>query len=103
MEKTGVGRDINRHSFTHEEILRQMQLPVVKGLCRLIRFRNSHPAMNGKFSILEATADSSLRLRWSAGPEWAELNADLQARTFQVAYSEGSGSSGFDSISIMES
>jgi sucrose phosphorylase len=103
MEKTGVGRDINRHSFAHEEILRQMQLPVVKGLCRLIRFRNSHPAMNGKFSILEATADSSLRLRWSAGPEWAELNADLQARTFQVAYSEGSGSSGFDSISIVES
>jgi sucrose phosphorylase len=103
LEKTGVGRDINRHAFSEGEILRQMQLPVVKGLCRLIRFRNAHPAFNGEFRILDSPADSALRIRWSAGPEWAELDVDFQARTFRVTYSEEGGSSAFDSSTVMES
>lgn len=102
LEKTGVGRDINRHAFSEEEILRQMQLPVVKGLCRLIRFRNSHPAFNGEFRILDPPADSTLRIRWSAEPEWAELDADFQARTFLVTYSNEGGSRAMDSVSVME-
>jgi sucrose phosphorylase len=102
-KKTGVGRDINRHAFSEGEILRQMQLPVVKGLCRLIRFRNAHPAFNGEFRILDSPADSALRIRWSAGPEWAELDVDFQARTFRVTYSEGGGSSALDSSTVMES
>ena len=103
LERTGVGRDINRHVFSEGEILRQMQLPVVKGLCRLIRFRNVHPAFTGQFHILESSADSALRIRWSAGPEWAELDVDFQARTFRVTYSEGGGSSVLDSSTVMES
>jgi sucrose phosphorylase len=101
-ERTGDGRDINRHAFSKEEILRRMQLPVVKGLCRLIRFRNSHPAFQGEFRILDSPADSTLRLRWSAGPEWAELNADFRMRTFKITYSDEGGGS-LDSGTIMES
>jgi sucrose phosphorylase len=103
LHKTGEGRDINRHAFSEAEILRQLQLPVVQGLCRLIRFRNNHPAFSGEFCILDSSDDSVLRLRWSAGPEWAELDVDFQARTFRVTCSEAGGSHMFDSIALMES
>jgi sucrose phosphorylase len=102
LEKTGEGRDINRHIFSEEEILRQLQQPVVKGLCRLIRFRNTHPAFQGEFRILEATTDSTLYLRWSAGEDWAELDADFQSRTFRISYSEGEGISTLDTSTLLE-
>jgi sucrose phosphorylase len=100
LKKTGEGRDINRHIFSEEEILRQLQLPVVKGLCQLIRFRNTHPAFEGDFSILELSSDSALRLRWSAGEDWAELDADFQARTFRITYSDEAGSCTLDTSTI---
>ncbi len=103
LEMTGVGRDINRHAFSQEEILRQMQLPVVRGLCRLIRFRNSHPAFNGEFRILDSATDSTLRIRWSADSEWAELDVDFQARTFSITYSERGQGHILDSSTVMES
>ncbi|MBZ0287416.1 MAG: sucrose phosphorylase, partial [Anaerolineae bacterium] len=102
LQKTGEGRDINRHAFSEAEILRQLQLPVVQGLCRLIRFRNNHPAFNGDFCIPDSPGDSALRLRWSAGREWAELDVDFQARTFRVTYSEAGESGVLDSIALME-
>jgi sucrose phosphorylase len=100
--KTGEGRDINRHAFTEEEMLAQMRLPVVKGLCRLIRLRNSHPAFSGEFGILESADDSALRLCWTAGPEWAELDVDFQTRTFRITYSEGNRSHALNSSTLME-
>jgi len=103
LEKTGVGRDINRHAFSEEEIPQQMQRAVVQGLCRLIRFRNSHPAFNGEFRILDSSADTTLCIRWSAGPEWAELDVDFQARTFRITYSEGGQCRELDSSAVMES
>jgi sucrose phosphorylase len=89
LERTGVGRDINRHAFSMEEVSRRMRLPVVKGLCRLIRLRNSHPAFQGGFRMPDSSSDVNLRLRWTAGPEWAELDADFRTRSFRIAYSEG--------------
>ncbi|MCC7205844.1 MAG: sucrose phosphorylase [Anaerolineae bacterium] len=93
LQKTGEGRDINRHWFTEAEVLEQMRLPVVQKLSRLIRFRNTHPAFQGDVAILDSPDDSALRLRWTAGPEWAELAVDFQARTFRITGSEaGEGS-----------
>jgi sucrose phosphorylase len=102
LEKTGVGRDINRHAFTAEEIRLQMQLPVVKGLCRLIRFRNAHPAFQGAFSIPDADVDTRLRLRWSTESEWAELEADFQTRDFTITFSEGTGKGRIDIRTLLE-
>ncbi len=102
LEKSGVGRDINRHAFSEAEVLRQMQLPVVKGLCRLIRFRNSHPAFKGEFRILDSRSDSALRIRWSAEANWAELDVNFQARTFRITYSEAGENSVLDSSTIMD-
>jgi sucrose phosphorylase len=102
LEETGEGRDINRHSFSADEVLQQLQLPVVKGLIRLIRFRNTHPAFNGTFVILDSTSVSTLSLRWSAEQAWAQLDADFQNRTFQISYSEAGASNRLISSSLLE-
>lgn len=102
LEKTGEGRDINRHIFSEAELLEQLERPVVKALCRLIRFRNTHAAFDGDFRILESASDSAIRLRWSAGEDWTELDADFLERTFQISYSQGKGSSSFDFTALME-
>ena len=54
LAQSGVGRDINRHYYSLEEIDLAIKRPVVQSLFALIRFRNQHPAFNGMFSMPEA-------------------------------------------------
>ncbi len=86
LARTGVGRDINRHYYTLEEIVQAIQRPVVQSLFRLIRFRNQHPAFNGAFSMPE-TPDSRLILRWDNGAAWAVLEVDFATGTFSISSS----------------
>ncbi|MEO8465704.1 MAG: sucrose phosphorylase [Gammaproteobacteria bacterium] len=83
LARTGVGRDINRHYYTRAEIDSALASPLVQRLCDLIRLRNSHPAFNGEFELLESPAHA-LRLRWTAGRECAELAVDLCRPSFAV-------------------
>lgn len=75
--KTGEGREINRHNFSIEEIGAAADKPVVRRLMKLIRFRNEHPAFNGRFS---AALPESHRpeLKWENGEHSCTLYADLQ-------------------------
>lgn len=89
LARTGVGRDINRHYYTPEEIEAQCQRPVVDRLIRLIRFRNAHPAFNGEF-----TSDgegSRVRMRWERDSAWAELEVDCAATTARITSSPTDG------------
>ncbi len=81
--RTKVGRDINRHYYTTDEITDALSRPVVADLLELIRFRNAHPAFTGTFSILES-ADHALHLRWTCGAEVAELHASLADGSFEI-------------------
>jgi sucrose phosphorylase len=72
LAKSGIGRDINRHYCSPEDIGQALQRPVVQSLFELIRFRNQHPAFNGTFSMPE-TKDSEIALRWDNGNDWALL------------------------------
>lgn len=83
---SGVGRDINRHSFNLEEIDQAIQRPVVQSLFNLIRFRNQHPAFNGSFSLPE-TPDSIIILRWDNGDDWAVLEVDIGTGTYSISNS----------------
>ena len=91
LEKTGVGRDINRHHYTPAEITSALQRPVVARLLALIRLRNEHPAFGGSFQLVEAP-DSQLVMRWQQGAAYAELQADLRAGTGRVLHSGAGGS-----------
>ncbi|HUH98462.1 MAG TPA: sucrose phosphorylase [Anaerolineales bacterium] len=86
LAKSGVGRDINRHFYTPEEINRAIQRPVVQSLFELIHFRNHHPAFNGSFSMPESR-DSGIALRWEDGVDWAMLEVDFASGSYSVSSS----------------
>jgi sucrose phosphorylase len=86
LAKSGVGRDINRHYYSVEEIDQALQRPVVQSLFELIRFRNHHPAFNGSFSVLE-TRDSGITMRWDNGVDWAILEVDFASGSYSISNS----------------
>jgi sucrose phosphorylase len=86
LSKSGIGRDINRHYYTPEEIERAIQRPVVLSLFDLIRFRNNHPAFNGSFSMPE-TRDSGITMRWDNGVDWAMLVVDFASGSYSISNS----------------
>ncbi len=75
VDRTGVGRAINRHDYSVEEATEALARPVVGRVIDLVRLRNTHPAFGG---ALEVDADGSrLRLTWRAGPSRCALEVDL--------------------------
>jgi sucrose phosphorylase len=81
--RSGVGRDINRHYYSREEIARSVEDPMVLRLFELIRLRNEHPAFQGSFSVREAPTHM-LCLRWSLESHKLELDVDLRRRRFEL-------------------
>lgn len=87
MEATKQGREINRHSYTLDEIGRETERPVVRSLRSLMRFRNTCPAFgeDGECVIVETPADQ-LEIRRAGGGCEAVLRADLASRQFRITY-----------------
>ncbi len=83
LSRTGVGRDINRPYFSLDQIEHRLQLPGVKRLMALARFRNQHPAFDGDFSSDDGP-DHELILRWQGDDSYISARIDLPARTFVV-------------------
>lgn len=90
LARTGVGRDVNRHRYGPGEVEEALGRPVVRALCRLIRFRNAHPAFGGEAELLDGPA-GTVGLRWTAGEHEATLRADLRDATFVVEHSAAGG------------
>jgi len=86
LSRTGVGRDINRHYYTNEEIDSALRQPLVQKLIELIRLRNTHPAFGGELHI-EAPKKNLLEMRWNQNKHWIKLNVDL---SIPVAFITGS-------------
>ena len=59
----------------------------MQSLFRLIRFRNSHPAFEGEFTI--SGGGTRLVATWTAGEEVASLEADLTSGKGNVVWTEG--------------
>lgn len=87
LAKSGIGRDINRHYYTTEEIDRAIERPVVQSLFELIRFRNHHPAFNGIFSMPE-TQESGITMRWDNRANWAILEVDFASGLYSISNSQ---------------
>ncbi len=86
LAKTHVGRDINRHYFSKEEIKNRLNMSVIQKLKQLIRFRNTHQAFNGKFELLN-TSERVLAIRWVNGKDFAKLNIDLNQQKAEIRFS----------------
>ncbi len=94
LARTGVGRDINRHYYSREEVLRDLARPVVRRLTDLVRMRNEHPAFHGRFEM-EATSDGALLFRWAHGDAWAELAVDFAECRGELRYTKEFGRHAF--------
>jgi len=85
LNATGVGRDINRHDYTLEEIARECERDVVRWLFALMRFRNTYPAFGGEFSIIPCDA-KRLHWKWKKENLSCELIADLEVYDARIVY-----------------
>jgi sucrose phosphorylase len=97
LRRTNVGRDINRHYYSSEEIGHQLARGVVAKLCDLIRLRNRHPAFAGEFALAETT-DDVLDLSWCKTRDFARLRIDLAALSCRLEYSGPDG--GTETLSL---
>jgi sucrose phosphorylase len=87
LEHTCVGRDINRHYYNEDEILQQLQRPVVQRLINLIKIRNTHPAFQGQFKLLSHT-DYTITVEWRQSNDFARLEVNFQSASGHLQYSE---------------
>ena len=85
LEETKVGRNINRHYYSLDEIKEEVERSVVKKLLALMKFRNSHPAFDGTFE-LETCGENELHIIRRNGDALAELVADFATKQFEIHY-----------------
>lgn len=86
LARTGVGRDINRHHYTDEEITAALDLPVVRALSRLARLRNTLAAFQGDCRI--EAHDAGLRITRTAGDSHATLEVDISSGRARIEWSD---------------
>ena len=83
LEETKVGRDINRHYYTNDEIESALEQPLVQKLIEMIRLRNSHSAFNGEFHV-KAPENNLLEMRWENNEDWIMLHVDLSVPCAEI-------------------
>ena len=83
LKRTNVGRDINRHYYTAQEVEENLKRPVVQALNALCTVRNTLPAFDGTFSYQRD--GEVLTLAWEGAGTSARL-------TFNPAAPSGTGS-----------
>ncbi len=83
--RTGEGREINRHNYSVNEIDQEVQRPVVKKLVELIEFRNTHPAFNGNFEMVESN-DHEITLIWKNQDVFAKLYVEFLNMSAEISF-----------------
>ena len=87
LEETKEGRNINRHYYSNEEIVEEVQRPVVKSLLNLFSFRNRSEAfdLEGTIEVETPTEYSIVIKRQNKDKSvTAVAEIDLQSQTYQV-------------------
>jgi sucrose phosphorylase len=91
LAESTVGRDVNRHHYTPDEVAAAMRRPVVVALCALIRLRNAHPAFGGSFGCAGGDGAGALSMRWDHGDDHVALTADTGQSTFTLEWTTPDG------------
>jgi len=89
LARSNVGRDVNRHHYTRDEIEHELQRPVVQALLRLIRFRNSHPAFEGTCAV--TGGGPRLTITWTNTEERVVLDTALNTASTTLTWTEQGG------------
>ncbi|MGN7800180.1 sucrose phosphorylase [Leifsonia sp. 22587] len=75
-ERTGQGRDVNRHVYTPEELDTALGSEVTRAQLALVRLRSTHAAFEGSFRY-RVDANGALALEWELGDERAALEVSF--------------------------
>ena len=81
--RTGVGREINRHHYSPDELHALRDAPIVRGTLALVRLVTTHPAVTGEFS-------------WSCGPGRVELGWTRRQHRIRLVVDLGGGAARFE-------
>ena len=84
LEETKVGRNINRHYYTKEEIDREVQRPVVSELLHMMKFRNECPAFDVESYFHVSYEGQKLEIVRKADGVTATLKADFAEKDFVI-------------------
>ena len=95
LSRTGVGRDINRHYYTADELRVGLTQPVVQSLLALLQIRNTHPAFQGTFDLLDSPVDR-IALVWTHGDAFARLDVDVTGMCASITCSSHGAQSKID-------
>lgn len=90
LEKTKVGRNINRHFYTKGEVESNLERPVVKRLVKLMKFRNECQAFDRNIKIENSFGKLRIEREGTNGDK-ALLNADLINYSFKVTWIHSDG------------
>ncbi|HET9656742.1 MAG TPA: hypothetical protein VFP72_15425, partial [Kineosporiaceae bacterium] len=88
---TGNGRDVNRHTYTPEELHEQLTRPVVRALLTMIQLRNTHPAFDGTPTHGRGNAPGSVELAWHNGSHHVRLEATPGKAEFRLTWTTPDG------------
>jgi len=86
LTKSNVGRDINRHYYTKNEVDAHLNRPLINDLKELMFLRNNHNAFNGDFELVK-TPENVLNIKWTNNKDVAELFIDLTAMKMETIFS----------------
>ena len=95
-EKTGQGRDVNRHNYTPAEISKALESEVTQAIIALARVRK-HPAFQGDFSW-QVLGSDSIKLQWQSGTESLSLEFNTANPAFKIEANGASGNRVFRSV-----
>lgn len=97
-QKTGQGRDVNRHQYTPAEIATALETPVTKAIIALAKLRN-HNCFEGEFSW-EVVSQNSISLTWTNFNEQLMLTVftDTASPGFEIKISNGSKVESFSTL-----
>lgn len=94
LQRTNVGRDINRHFFTPDEIDAALADADVNELLNLYRWRNTDPVFGGSF-FLHPGDGSTLRMSWSHLDRTVDIEIDLADLAIATTITDGSQTTTF--------
>jgi sucrose phosphorylase len=83
LTRTGVGRDVNRHHYTPEEIDEALARPVVAQLLALLRWRAVEPAFDGAFELLD-TPPHVVAVRWTSPTSTVTISVDVESAAVSI-------------------
>lgn len=88
LKRTGVGRDVNRHHYSGDEVKNALATPLVKAQLAALKVRRDHAAFDGTFEATMAGTRGSMV--WMLDGDRVELAFDVRDAWFRFGATEAS-------------